>query len=620
VRNRFWLFSGGEAYRDAYRPTSFSGVPKTPGEPKYDAREPKFITKLTGALSAGVRLEGYYEHDAQHVTGANAGPLVMPEALSISDRVETVWNARLLWTLSSRAFLEVRHGGHSADTYAGPPEDRRFGPPSHRDTLTGVMSQNTTFYSQLLSRPVTTGAHLTFFVDGHMGHHEIRTGFEYEHARLFNASGYVGGRVFYDVGGVPDSRLISDDTIYRPSHNRRTLYVQDGWSPNDRLTLNFGVRAGFYSGGVPGQDDAFRAHSVSPRIGGAWDLIGDHRTVVRAHYGRYHDEMVSSFYQFLDPLSQVTEIDEQAVGPNQYVEVSRYTPTLNATIDPHVKFSFVEEYLVGIEHQLPWGISAKAQYISRDFKDSIGFIDTGTTWQPVQRIDPGPDGLVGTTDDGGPFTVFYYLPSSTPAAQLTNPAGAYRRYHGVQLIANKRYSHDVAFQASYNWSRTVASYNNWYFSNAAGNDFGYNGVFANPNRALNADGRTPQDVTHEVKVLATCRLSPWGGLNVSSVYRYRSGQPWARSVGFGFQTALQAIYVEPRGSRELPAINTLDLRVEKTWKPSVKIGTIGFFGDVFNAGNQGVSLHDNERSGRNFGVPQGWIEPRTLRAGIRLIF
>ena len=38
---------------------------------------------------------------------SNAGPLVRPEASTVYRRPETIWNARLLWTLKSRAFLEV---------------------------------------------------------------------------------------------------------------------------------------------------------------------------------------------------------------------------------------------------------------------------------------------------------------------------------------------------------------------------------------------------------------------------------------------------------------------------------------------------------------------------------
>ena len=77
-------------------------------------------------------------------------------------------------------------------------------------------------------------------------------------------------------------------------------------------------------------------------------------------------------------------------------------------------------------------MSARAQFISRDFKDAIGFIDPARTWgRPVQAIDPGPDGKRGTADDVGPITVSWTQDPNQSALLLTNPAAAYQRYHGV---------------------------------------------------------------------------------------------------------------------------------------------------------------------------------------------
>jgi hypothetical protein len=370
----------------------------------------------------------------------------------------------------------------------------------------------------------------------------------------------------------------------------------------------------------PNRGRVFSARSLSPRIGAAWDVAADHRMVVRAHYGRYHDAMTTTFFDFLDPLSQGTTIVAQVVAPDQFSEITRFGSTLNGGIDPDLKFSFVEEYLAGVERQLPWGISGKVQYIRRDFKDTIGFIDTGSLWQPVERVDPGADGRVGTSDDGGPVTVFFDVDPSKAALLQTNPSGAYRRYRAVQFVADKRYSRDVGFQTSYTWSRTVGSFNNSFSSNAGSNDLGTNGDFVNPNRALNAEGRTPQDFTHELKALGTYRLQQWGGVNLSAVYVWQSGRTWQRTAAFGPQTQLFALAVEPRAARQMPPVNRLDLRVEKTFQTAWKAGTFGVFADVFNVTNQGVPLGMNNVSGPNFGVPNNWLEPRSLRAGVRVMF
>lgn len=69
--------------------------------------------------------------------------------------------------------------------------------------------------------------------------------------------------------------------------------------------------------------------------------------------------------------------------------------------------------------------------------------------------DDSQPAILGTKDDGAPVTVFYGQDSSRSAPLLTNPKGAYRRYHGVQLIGSKRYAKATEFQASYTWSRVV---------------------------------------------------------------------------------------------------------------------------------------------------------------------
>jgi hypothetical protein len=621
VTDRLWYFAGGEAYRDVNRPVNFTGVPRTPDEPKVDSNDRKFIAKLTSAPWPAVRAEGYIEYDSTYTDGANAGPLVRPEAYASVDRRERMWNARVLWTINDRAFLEARHGGTNATRDSGPPVDRRTGPPGHSDQLTGVVSVNYPSFGERLYRPVVSGAHFTYIHPSHTGStHEIRVGFEHEHARLYQRDGYVGGRWYQDYNGQPDTVYLGGETIYRPSHDRRTMYVQDGWTVTPRVTLNLGVRAGFYHGGVPTYEEAFSASSVSPRIGAAWDATGDHRTVLRVHYGRYHDEMVTSFYDFLDPLSQQPTIIAKVIGPDQFSEISRFGSTVNARIDPNLAFSYVREYLVGIERQMPWGISTKAQFIARDFKDSVGFIDTGSVWEPVQRPDPGPDGLLGTVDDGQPITMFFNTNQSPSALLLTNPAGAYRRYRAAQVVATKRYAHDVAFQASYTWSRTEGTYNNDFSSNAANADLSTNGVFVNPNRALNVGLRNAGDFTHEVKMLGTYQCSHWGGLSLGAVYRYQSGRPWARSIAADPRTGIAQVFVELRGTRQFRAVNTLDLKIEKTWKPSHRLGKLGAFADVFNVNNQGVTLNVTNRSGPNFGVPTQWSEPRAVRAGGRWIF
>lgn len=616
-RDRFWFFAGVETYRNANLPANFNAANGGDQSVK-DGRERKGMLKLTGALNSRVRAEGFIERGLERDRNTNAGALVTSDALSVYHFDESIWNARVLWTVNSRAYVEVVHGGTHQEQYSGPAPERRSGPAAHFDLLTSFTTGNTSLVSDYASTPVTIAAHLTYYPEWRRGsRHQFRAGVEYEHDRLLSTSGYVGGRLYTDSGGEPNQLDVWGGATYRPLHTRRTIYVQDAWTIADHLTINGGARIGFYGGSVPAHDGAFSDHSVSPRIGVAYDVAGDHRTAVRGHYGWYHDEMVTSFYDFLDPLSQTDHIVYTYDG-SSFVESFRRPKASEATIDPNLRYPFVEEWLGGLEHQWRWGVSTTAQYIRRDFKNSIGFMDPGRVWIPVAGVDPGPDGRRGTADDGGEVTVYYDLDSSRTTPVLTNPS-AYRRYQGLQFIARKRQASNVEFQASYTWSRTVGNYNNAAYANAANNDLGTNGVFVNPNRLINAEGRTPQDFPHEVKVLGTWGFKRWSGGRVSGVYRYQSGRTWARSAGgFGAATETNVIFMEPRATRRMGSVNTLDLRVQQ----DIRIGPMvpGFFLDVFNLWNQGVALRTNNMSGSNLGVPNAWSEPRTARAGVRMVF
>ena len=63
------------------------------------------------------------------------------------------------------------------------------------------------------------------------------------------------------------------------------------------------------------------------------------------------------------------------------------------------------------------------------------------------------------------------------------------------------------------------------------------------------------------------------------------------------------------------------MRVEKSFAlPRVSGALIGVFGDVFNVTNAGAARNFVSISGPRFGLPQGWIEPRALRMGARVMF
>ena len=73
----------------------------------------------------------------------------------------------------------------------------------------------------------------------------------------------------------------------------------------------------------------------------------------------------------------------RVLGPDQFEEVTRTGgPTNIPTIDPDVEHSYAEEWFGGVERELWPRMSVKAQYIRRNTRNTIGFVDAGSVWTP----------------------------------------------------------------------------------------------------------------------------------------------------------------------------------------------------------------------------------------------
>src|SRR2546421_4159729 len=115
------------------------------------------------------------------------------------------------------------------------------------------------------------------------------------------------------IGVVAQIDLAGGDPAFdlRDGAKQFAWYVQDDWKISPRFTFNIGVRydvdIGFLDAGHAAQNRAFRAlqiigspfarrtvqddkNNFSPRIGFAWDIRGNARSVVRGGYGIYFDQ------------------------------------------------------------------------------------------------------------------------------------------------------------------------------------------------------------------------------------------------------------------------------------------------------------------------------------------
>lgn len=622
LRDRLWFFGGVQVARHNDRPAGYAG----PGS--VDDRDLQALFRPTASVSRAIRLDGFIEHGRRTLEGESLSTRFPLESTNDTWNPQTVWNAHLTWTATDTTVFEARTGGYDMRAWSDPhPPATTDDPWPRYDVGTGSWSQNTNWYFRSDSDVQTTTASIAHETDRLAGlRHAFKVGIEYEVTSGRQEIRYPGGRNYYDTFAVPTQMVSWGGLSGQASTSRSAVHVQDTWSVSDRLTLSPGVRVEWNRGSVPGRTNVFRTNTVAPRLGLAWDLGGSHRTVARVHYGQYYDPIFSSRIMQEDHGDLSEQIVYQAVSADEWVEINRFPPATNFDIDADLEHSHVNQLVAGLEHELLPAVSLQAQYIRRRFDTFMGLIDTGSIYAPIQLRDPGPDGRLDTTDDGAMLDVSNLTNPGNAFNLYTNPDDAYNKYDAVQVVARRRYGGSWQMQGSYTWSKNRGTVGNRWHVNAARFDLGNPRRFFNPNMGINAYGRATFDPTHEVKALGSYRLPWWGGTMLSGVYRYMTGQAWGRNAWVtGFTQGPQFIRIEPQGTRRAPAINRLDVRVEKTFRLQAAASSLGIYVDAFNVWNQGVPNSDVtnaviDTSGLRFGEPAAWVDPRTLRVGLRVTF
>ena len=150
-------------------------------------------------------------------------------------------------------------------------------------------------------------ADLTYFKTGWAGGHEFKAGLWAAPSLVRETSTeYVNDGFFLQedryVNGVDPSagyfpfHLRSRSPANVPSiseHDKVTaFYAQDAWSPNQRLTVNGGVRIDI-NRRFDELLDIYRMKdtAVQPRVGASYLLTSDARNVIRASYGKLYEQV-----------------------------------------------------------------------------------------------------------------------------------------------------------------------------------------------------------------------------------------------------------------------------------------------------------------------------------------
>ena len=274
--------------------------------------------------------------------------------------------------------------------------------------------------------------------------------------------------------------------------------------------------------------------------------------------------------------------------------------------------------------------SATVQYIRRDFRNFMGFIDTGSVYAPVQKVDPGPDGKVGTADDAGLVTVYDLTNPGHEFKLFTNPSERvsqlrrvpdHREQALLAQLAGEPLLHLVAHarhggQPRQHATRAAAA-------RTASARPARSPIRTTPS-TLNGDSLF--DYTNQVKLDGTYRVPLFGGFNLSAVYRYTTGLAYCQTGDDPRPDAGERDDPHaPVGTLRTDPINNFDFRVEKTFPIGMQSRQAGIYMDIFNVNNQGVIDNGSstgiiDTSGSSYQNPNHWITPRLVRIGLRFTF
>ena len=236
------------------------------------------------------------------------------------------------------------------------------------------------------------------------GRHDLKFGVEIERSRTRDRYDYINNTYYYDYGGQPYYAYGYGYDI-NGRNRRESVFAQDSWKPTDRLTLNLGVRMDHMSGGAPDADAVYTNTVFAPRLGFAFDLTGNHKTVLKGSYSQYYEGIFNDFYKLAAPgypghdlagtwpAARPTALrDRRPTTAARCRAARRSQPpdrSRSAASTDDIKHPRVDEFSLGLEHQFGQNWRVRATGIYRENKNFIGNVLPDARWTPDQRHQHG---------------------------------------------------------------------------------------------------------------------------------------------------------------------------------------------------------------------------------------
>ncbi|MEW6366522.1 MAG: carboxypeptidase regulatory-like domain-containing protein [Acidobacteriota bacterium] len=518
------------------------------------------------------------------------------------------------------------------------------------------------------SQPAYTfTADTNYFVRALGGSHEFKFGFSYRRFTNESSTRIPGDMLYADAYyGIV---WIMRDSSLRSLNQYTSFYAGDTFTKG-RLTANLGLRFDSQSGtildtsvrgnaaypailpsiSVPTQDAPFTWNNISPRLGVTYDLTGDGKTLARASFAQYADQLGVKDYWLLSPVTYPGELDyywtdlngdhlaqdneiDWAYGPVGIYYVDPLDPTSNRSttvVDGDLTAPKRLEFIVGGEREIVQNFSVGGNFVWRKAYNLTWKV--GTDYKnpnaPYTFSDYELAGNVtGTLPDGTAYNMPYWglrdaraeLPGAGIDSLYTNREDYGQKYLGMEFFATKRLSNKWMLNASFNYQTDRE-----YFDGTAGMADPTNLVDGGNLVTISGSGKTDYWVgTPKWQMLMNGMYQLPYGLSASGNLIAREGFPivyFQRESRVDPGSSGKNVWAQEIGETKMPNVIELDLRVSKAISLGEK-GNVSLDLDVFNVLNKNTPLAIAERlDSSSANQVQDLMYPRVVRFGVRYSF
>ena len=484
------------------------------------------------------------------------------------------------------SYSSLSHGGHNQSvSYNGVLSSHWLleGYYARADNrISETPSVNTWRITDRAVSPLTISGGIGFFESGNdsldnrysakvtnvLGDHTLKYGLEYDHVNYLQSTQYSGPTIVAPNGQTTTSGAlvtilpdVNFGQIYEvtraelsapPStiQNYFDVFLQDSWKVGSHVTIKPGLR---YE--QEKQDGVLESLTLnnnwSPRIGATYDSLCAGATKMYGSYGRFYERMPNDLAaRALSVDNLVSRADYYDAGLTQPIPsglitqvprggqvTNHFIPgaTSPDTIDPNIKMSYANEFVLGFEAEPLPLTTFGVRYIHRNIGRVLEDIQNAP-YIPYYLGDPAVTHNYSLTNPSSATPVMPGVPGYT----ITFPDPQHR-YNAVEFTLNRRLSNHWSAMASYRWSRLRGNYEGFYNNLIGQSDPGITALFDFPANdpsytVLGAGLGLPGDIRyladpngilsldqpHAVKLYGTYNV---GGLNFGVAFNAHSGLP-----------------------------------------------------------------------------------------------